>query len=222
MSYDNASLLRGSDFCGCTFFWFSRNLGQFGLAPAQGTLDLLDLLLDTCFGSLLDRPRIHAIDLEKRLERIAVHTVAVAADVVAMHQRHGYHQRHRMGIKYPRACSPPILSMGLVLAGLDSHELAQVAMPVEEEVCVHLSRHQHQLGLVCLRESAAFLLGGFDYGANQGSPYALGRFVLQVAHACSRHLLIGFLGPFRARVNLLMLCAVLCVGTDVYLVSDFH
>src|SRR5260370_4009899 len=139
MSYDNACLLRGRDFCGWTFFWSFRNLGQFGLAPAQGTLDLLDLLLYTCFGSLLDRPRIHAIDLEKRLERIAVHTVAVAADVVAMHQRHGYHQRHRMGIKYPRACSPPILSMGLVLPGLDSHPLSQLAMPLQQHVCFHLS-----------------------------------------------------------------------------------
>ena len=74
------------------------------------------------------------------------------ADVVAMHQHHGHHHLDWMSLEHLPSASAPILSWALaVRCRLDFHELAEVAVPVEEEVSVHLVRREFELHLVCGR-----------------------------------------------------------------------
>lgn len=61
-----------------------------------------------------------------------------------------------------------LLSLGLFFAGSNPHQLAQIAMPIEIQVLVHLVRYERELDLVGSRELPVFLFSAFDDGPNQG------------------------------------------------------
>jgi phosphopantetheine adenylyltransferase len=87
----------------------------------------------------------------------------------------------------------------LVCGRFDSHELAEIAMSVKEQVVVHLLRKQPKPCLVGSRQRSTLSLSRSNHSVNQSRSYPLRSLLSHVSDPGDRALLVRFLRSFSGR-----------------------
>ena len=190
-----------------------------GLPSFQREVNRIHLLCGGGQNASLDWFRLDPVKTQK--SRQSILSRFCYPNMVLMHECHRDHESRSVSLKDPPAGATPILVLVAIEAWLDSQQLAQVTMPIEEKVVVHLSGHQREHHRMLARERCFPLYRALDNRRDECGSHLLRCVVAKVLDTRVSHLLECLARPLRARIDTVVLLAFAYVGTDQHGITYF-